>query len=197
MWKTSTIISILIVAICAVSGIFYFKNKQVKELESNINTEVENRLGIQLEKERKQLETEVAADLKLFKDSMAYFKDERDHAVAELDLALHGDESKQTRVKIKEESKEELLKIKIRKGEVYTHERTGFLLLIKPNYYEDRVVCVLTRPDEESEEFEMELGKMNYFWNYGKGHLSEIMMTFIGEKDIEVQWNSYLRKRNQ
>ena len=188
MWKTNTIILIVIIAAAIVGIGQYEKYSTLKSFEQQI----ENSIQEEVTKQEKIIEEKF---IKQF-DSLIYknkkLQSEIDRLNERVEFIKYGGESAMIRNRIKENATiKDSKKIKLRKREVYKHKLSNLLILIKGDYFEDRVNVNITMPNQDTKREDWELGKYNYYWNYQDRELSEIILTYLDDEKIELEWNYF------
>ncbi len=182
-WNTNTIIFILLIAIGAMAYFYYDKESKIKEINNNTENRVAESLKIKSE--------EIENKYKFIIDTL---KQKNKELREEISYAKYGGEEAKYRHQIKSNSDKTEEKLKIQKGEVYKHKKSGLVIYVKKNYYEEYVLVNMTMPDRETTEMQWDIGKYHYYWNAYKNELNQIMPTFIGDEHIELEWIFYKEK---
>lgn len=186
-WKTSTIILILIISIGVIAFTLYEKKNAIQTLEDTLEQRVEEKVKL----EREKLSKEYESRFQNFENKNESLKKEIAEITEQVRFIRYGGENEFYINQIISNSKKTIEKLKIRKGEVYKHKKSGIVIFIKRDNYEDQVSLNLTLPNKKSEEWDWQTGKFYYYWNAQKNELSQILPTFIGDKSIEIEWTYY------
>ncbi len=190
-WKTSTIITILIFSIGVVVFTQYEKKNKISVLEDTMDDRVEERVIFEKTELNRKYETRIKSCEELNQAQ----QEEINELKEQIKFIRNGGENEYYIKQLKLNSKKVLEKIKIRKGEVYKHEKSGIVVYVRRDFYEDQIYLNITLPNEQTQEKDWLTGKYYYYWNSQENELSEIIPTFIGDEFIEIEWTYY--KANQ
>ena len=190
IWKTSTTIFILLASVGAI-GFFYFdKESKIKLVHETIDNKIAegvNKKSIEIENQFRATITDLEKENKNLQVEIEKLKER-------INIVRYGGEMEKYRNQIKANSIKSEEKLKIRKGEVYKDKRSGFVVYIRKDFYEAQLLVNLTLPDRVSEELYWDIGKYYYYWNSQRNELSQIMVTFIGDDIVELEWLFYKEK---
>lgn len=189
-WKTNTIIFILLISIVAITLIYLDKRAKIEEVNNRLEASVKNGVESQIE----EITSRYQEKVKVLEQENTDLKNELTNLKEKIDFIRHGGEVPKYRSVIKSNAVEHKENLKIRKGEVYRHEKSDVVVYVKRDYYEDRVLINITLPNRATEEDEWEIGKYFYFWNPQRTEMSQILPTFISEEHVELEWLYYEQK---
>lgn len=187
MWKTSTIVIILIIAILAIVYSQYDKNTKIQVFENQIETEVNK----QVTTFKKSLEERLQKELKLSNQKVDDLSDSIMILKERIEIISHGGEKESIRAVLKETGEKKNKKYKIKKGEFFKHPSSQITLYVKRDFYEDAFEANITLPNRDTETLHMDVGKYYYYWDYSIRELTEILVTFVGKNHVEVDWSYY------
>ncbi len=188
MWKTTTIVTILLLSILLIGMIYYNYNQEIIALEEGINKEVSIRLE-EKEKQYQLINENKIKNLKSQNDSLSKLVLELKN---DLELALTGGAEIKKRKEIMKNASMKLTKsLKLKKGEIYRDQTTNLVAYVRPDYYDDRIIVNLTHKDKDTFEEEWFPGRYYYYMEEEEGLLSEIIILRLNKDEIKVDWTSY------
>lgn len=191
-WKTSTIITILVVSVGIIAFSQYEKIRTIETLERATDEKIKEGLAF----EKKKIGNQFEERIKNCDQQNEDLKKEIEELTEKVRFIRYGGENEYYINQIKANSTKSSEKYKIRKGEVFRHKDSDIVVYIKRDFYDDQVLLNLTLPNKKSEEWDWQTGKFYYYWNAQRNELNQVLPTFIGENHLEIEWSHFKAKSN-
>lgn len=187
MWKTSTIITILVLALGVIAYVVYDKNQTLVSVEAGIEDETHRRV----DSLNAIYVNAKDAELNFLKASNDSLKKKITDLENKLEVFKYGGEDAKLKSEIMNDSKKVVNKLKLRKGEFHRDTSSKISAYIKPDYYEGKVLSNVILKNKETIEVEWDIGKAYHYIDLLDSTLSEILVTYVDEEIVELEWTNY------